>query len=69
MAPILIDGRDLLKLALASVLVIALVFASGFFMGHQRAAAFYQAGSEKQSLSLPEKTGLAENVLIRSCRK
>lgn len=63
MAPILLDGRDLLKLALASVLVMALVFASGFFMGHQRAAAFYQAVSEKQSLPLPEKTELAENVL------
>jgi len=32
-------------------------------MGHLRAAAFYQAGSEMQSLSLPEKTTLAENVL------
>ena len=63
MAPILIDSRDLLKLGLASALVTALVFAAGFFMGHQRAADFYQAGSEVRSLSLPEKTVLAENIL------
>lgn len=63
MAPLLIDSRDLLKLGSILVLVIVMVFAGGFFMGHQRAAAFYQAGSEMQSLSLPEKTLLAENVL------
>ncbi len=63
MAPILIDSRDLLKLGSAFVLFTALVFAAGFFMGHQRAAEFYQAGSEMQSLSLPEKAMLAENIL------
>jgi len=63
MAPILIDSRDLLKLGSAFVLFTALVFAAGFFMGHQRAAEFYQAGSEMQSLSLPEKAMLAENTL------
>jgi len=63
MAPLLIDSRDLLKLGSILLLVIVMVFTGGFFIGHQRAAAFYQAGSEMQSLSLPEKTTLAENIL------
>lgn len=63
MAPILLDSRDLLKLALVSVLVMTLVFVAGFFLGHQRAATFYQAGSEVQLLPLPEKITVAENIL------
>ncbi len=63
MAPILIDGRDLLKLGFVSVLVIALVFVAGFFIGHQQAEAFYRAGSEVRPLPLPEKVMLAENLL------
>ena len=63
MAPILIDSRDVLKLGFVSVLVTALVFVAGFFMGHQQAEDFYQAGSEVRSLSLPEKAMLAENLL------
>lgn len=63
MAPILIDGRDQLKLGLVSILITILVFTGGFFIGHQRAAAFYRAGSGVQSLSLPEKTTLAESAL------
>ncbi len=62
MAPILIDGRDILKLGLVSVLVTILVFVAGFFIGHQRAATFYQAGSEIKSLSLPEQTAAMENI-------
>ena len=53
MAPLLIDSRDVLKLVFISALAVVLVFASGFFIGHQRAAVFYQAGSEVQSLTLP----------------
>jgi len=62
MAPILIDSRDILKLVFISVLVTVLVFAGGFFMGHQRAATFYQAGSEVRPLSLPERVMVVENT-------
>jgi len=63
MAPLLIDSRDLLKLSFISVLVTILVFAGGFFMGHQQAVTFYQAGSETQSLSLPEPVLAVENIV------
>lgn len=56
MAPLLIDGRGLVKLGLISVLLAAAVFAGGFFSGYQQAAAFYLAGSDVQVLFLPEKT-------------
>lgn len=62
MAPVLIDSRDMLKLVFISALAVALVFASGFFIGHQRAAVFYQAGSEVRSLALPERVVHAEGV-------
>ncbi len=62
MAPILIDSRDILKLVSISVLVTVLVFAGGFFMGHERAATFYQAGSEVRPLSLPERVMAVENT-------
>ncbi len=55
MAPILIDNRGLKKLGFISVLTTVFVFAAGFFVGHQRATTFYQADSEIESLSLPEK--------------
>lgn len=61
MAPLLIDSRDLLKLGLITVLVTILVFGGGFLLGHQRAATFYQAGSDIQSLALPEQVMAVEN--------
>jgi cell division septation protein DedD len=63
MAPILIDSRDQLKLGFISILVTVLAFAGGFFMGQQRAATFYQAGSEVQPLPLPEQVATAKNVV------
>jgi len=35
---------------------------SGFFLGHQRAAAFYQAGSDVEVLLLPEQNEVTENI-------
>jgi len=62
MAPLLIDSRDLLKLGFTAVLGTTMVFAGGFFMGHQRAAAFYQAGSDIQPLSLPVQVAVTDNI-------
>ncbi len=62
MAPILIDSRDILKLGLISVLTVVLIFAGGFFTGHQRAATFYQAGSEVRALSLPAQDLAMESI-------
>lgn len=61
MAPILIDSRDLLKFGLISILTAVSVFSAGFLFGHQQAAAFYLAGSDIQSLSLPEKVADIES--------
>jgi len=63
MAPLLIDGRDLLKLGIISVLVAVLVFTGGFLTGHQRATTFYQASSETQPLSLPEQAIVVKNIV------
>jgi cell division septation protein DedD len=63
MAPLLIDSRDQLKLVFISALTVFLVFASGFFIGHQRASVFYQAGSVVQSLPLPEQLATSESVI------
>ena len=62
MAPLLIDGRDLLKFVLVSVVAVTAVFASGVFVGHQRAATFYQAGIDVHSLPLPERIVIAESA-------
>ncbi len=59
MAPILIDGRDLVKLGFISMLVSLLVFVTGFFSGYQQATTFLSAGSETESLLLPEKVAAA----------
>lgn len=63
MAPLLLDSRDLLKLGLASIFTLVLIFATGYFLGHQRAAVFYQAGTEVQTLPLPEKNILLEEAV------
>ena len=63
MAPLLIDSRDLLKFVLVSVVTVITVFASGVFVGHQRAATYYQAGSDVHPLPLPVRTAVAENAL------
>lgn len=63
MAPLLIDSRDVLKLVFISALAVVFVFASGFFIGQQRAAVFYQAGSEIQSLALPVRVANADSVI------
>jgi len=63
MAPLLIDGRDLLKFVLVSGVTVITVFASGIFVGHQRAATFYQAGIDVHPLPLPERTLVADNAL------
>jgi len=55
MAPLLIDSRDVLKLGVISILVMALIFFGGFLFGHQRATTFYQLSSDVQPLLLPEK--------------
>lgn len=62
MAPLLIDSRDYLKFVFISVLVTVLVFASGIFVGIQRAEAFYQAGSVIQPLMLPEQVVVVEDI-------
>jgi len=63
MAPILIDNRGLIKLGLISVLITVIVFATGFFSGYQRASTIYQAGSEIEALSLPEKIIVVESEI------
>ena len=62
MAPLLIDGRDLLKFVLVSGVTVITVFASGIFVGHQRAATFYQAGVDVHTLQLPERIMVADNA-------
>ena len=61
MAPILIDNRGLIKLGFISVLTTVLVFAAGFLSGYQQAITFYAAGSEIETLALPEQTVLLES--------
>lgn len=61
MAPLLIDSKDLIKYGFISVFVAASVFVGGFLSGYQQAASFYLAGSDIQTLLLPEKT--LDNVL------
>ena len=61
MAPILIDNRGLIKLALISVLTTVIVFAAGFFSGYQQATTFYAAGSEIETLALPAQTVFLES--------
>jgi len=63
MAPLLLDSRDLLKLGLTSIFTLVLTFATGYFFGHQKAAVFYQAGTEVQTLPLPEKNILLEELV------
>lgn len=63
MAPLLIDSRDLFKLVLFSVVAVSAVFSGGVFVGHQRAATFYQAGFTSQPLPLPERIVIADNAL------
>jgi cell division septation protein DedD len=63
MAPLLIDGRDLLKLVLFSAVVVIAVFSSGIFVGHQRAATFYQAGIDVHPLLLPERNVVADHAI------
>ena len=63
MAPLLINGRDLLKLILVSAVLVIAVFASGIFVGHQRAATFYQAGIDVHPLPLPERNVVADHAL------
>jgi len=63
MAPILIDNRGLIKLGLISVSITVIVFATGFFSGYQQATTIYQAGSEIEALSLPEKVVVAESEI------
>ena len=63
MAPLLIDSRDLFKFVLVSVVAVITVFASGVFVGHQRAATYYQAGSDVYPLPLPGRATVAENLL------
>jgi len=63
MPPILIDSRDFIKLGFISILLIALIFAIGYFLGHQRAASFYLAGSEVHVLSLPQAQVVTEHIL------
>jgi cell division septation protein DedD len=61
MAPILIDNRGLIKLGFISVLTTVIVFAAGFLSGYQQAITFYAAGSEIETLALPEQTVLLES--------
>lgn len=55
MSPLLIDGRDLFKFGLITVLTTAFVFAGGVFYGYQRASSFYLAGNDIKPLLLPAK--------------
>ncbi len=63
MPPILVDNHDLLKLSIISVLVAALVFSGGYFMGYQQAVTASQVDSETQLLSLPEETDASEKAV------
>lgn len=63
MAPLLIDSRDLFKFVLVSVVTVIIVFTSGVFVGHQRAATYYQAGRDVYPLPLPGRATVAENLL------
>ncbi len=70
MAPLLIDGRDLLKLGFIAVLVTLLTFFAGFLAGHEKAVTTYHAGSETQALSLPSPVLVAdESVISRAPEK
>ncbi len=62
MPPILIDSRDFLKLGFIAVLLVTVIFAAGYLLGHQRAASFYQAGSELHALSLPQPIVTTEKI-------
>lgn len=53
MAPILIDHRGLVKLALAAVLLTAFSFAGGVLLGYLKAEVIYTAVSEGRLLPLP----------------
>ena len=64
MAPILIDNRGLIKLGLISVLTTVIVFAAGFFSGYQQAATYQIAGSEIETLVLPEQAALLEGDIV-----
>ena len=62
MAPLLIDGRDLIKYGFITVLASVFIFAGGVFYGYQSAASFYLAGSDSEPLLLPIKAALADQV-------
>lgn len=62
MAPLLIDSRDVLKIGFIAILVVILTFSGGFLFGHQRAATFYQASSDIQSLVLPETLSTRQDI-------
>jgi len=62
MAPLLIDGRDLIKYGIITVLTTAFIFAGGVFYGYKSASSFYLAGSDSEPLLLPVKTAAAGQV-------
>lgn len=62
MAPLLIDGRDLIKYGIITVLTTVFIFAGGVFYGFKSASSFYLAGSDSEPLLLPLKAAIADEV-------
>ena len=62
MAPLLIDGRDLIKYGIITVLTTVFIFAGGVFYGYKSASSFYLAGSDSEPLLLPFKVAVADQV-------
>ena len=56
MAPILIDNRGIIKLGFFAMVVISVVFSSGFLLGYQKAENHQIASTETEHLPLPEKS-------------
>ena len=62
MAPLLIDGRDLIKYGIITVLTTVFTFAGGVFYGYKSASSFYLAGSDSEPLLLPVKAAVADQI-------
>ena len=62
MAPLLIDGRELIKYGIITVLTTVFIFAGGVFYGYKSASSFYLAGSDSEPLMLPVKAAVADQI-------
>ena len=62
MVPLLINGRDMIKYGIISVLTAVFIFTGGVFYGYNSASSFYMAGSASEPLLLPVKAAIADQV-------